>query len=233
MKRGAKLAALLAALAVLIGAWILAETMSGRREAALAEHAHEEPIDLAVGPAEEINALSWNYFGDAVNLKLDGDTWVNAEDAACPISAEAVKPLVDALASTAAVGVIDKVTDFDQYGLADPAIAVMAATADKVTTYYIGDSNASGTWYVRLDGDDKVYLEDGTLANCFQVGLDDVLALESVDVSAKDVTAMAVRSGAGDYALEKMADAADLWYTDAFPWYLSVGDGSWRPLAGG
>ena len=226
MKRGARLAVLLAALAVLIGAWVLAQTLSGRRETALAEHAHEEPMSLAVGPAEEVNALSWNYFGDAVNLKKDGDAWVNAEDEACPIDSDAVAPLVEAVATTSAAGVIEDVTDFDQYGLADPAFAVMAATADRVMTYYIGDSNPAGVWYVRLEGEDKVYLENGTLAGSFQVGLDDVLALESIDVKPEDVTALAVRSQAGDYSLTKENDPASIWYTDAFPWFFRDGAGA-------
>ncbi len=231
MKRGAKLAALLAALAVLVGAWVLAETMSGRRQDVLAEHAHGEDISLAVGAAEDVNALSWNYFGDAVSLKNDGGTWVNAEDAACPIDPAAVQPLVEAVSSTAATGVIEDVTDFAQYGLDDPAFVVMAATADKVTTYYIGDSNAAGTWYVRLDGDDKVYLENGALAARFQVGLDDMLALESVDAAVSDVTALTVRSGGEDYALQKLDDPGDAWYTDAFPWFLMDGEGqAQRPL---
>ena len=230
MKRGARLAVLVLALAVLVGAWFLAERLSGSREAALASHAHEEEISLAVGTAEDVNAVSWNYFGDAVSLKYDAeaDKWLNAEDEACPINDEAVLPLVDAVASTSAVGVVENVTDFDQYGLADPAFVVMAATADKVTTYYVGNSNAAGTWYVRLDGDDKVYLEDGTLAAWFQLGLEDVLDLEHIDVKTEDVTAMAVRSDAGDYSLAQLEDPESAWYTNAFPWFLLDGAGKVR-----
>ncbi len=223
MKRGARLAVLLAALAVLVGAWYLAETFSDREQAVTAEAAHAH-TDISVGPEEELTALAWDYFGDAVSLKRKDGTWINANDADCPIDQTAVAPLAAAAANATAETVITDVTDFDQYGLADPAFTIVAATADKVNTYDVGNPSPNGAYYIRLNGEDTVYVEGTMLAQTFQTGIDDILALESTPQDVAAVTELAVKSGAGDYTLRDLDDAADVWYTDADPWFLLDAD---------
>ncbi len=220
MKRGAKLAVLLAALLVLVGAWYLAESLSDRQQAEQAEDAHEEPVDISVGETEDIVSLAWDYFGDAVSLTKKDGVWLNANDADCPISQELVEPLEEAAADAAASTVIEHVTDFDQYGLADPAFKIIAATADQVNTYDIGNPSPTGAYYVRLNGEDTVYVEGSMLAETFQLGMDDILALETPPQDISAVTGLTVRSGAGAYALQYRTDAGDIWYTDADPWFL-------------
>ena len=220
MKRGAKLAVLLAALLVLVGAWYLAESLSDRQQAEQAEEAEEEPVDISVGDAEDIVSLAWDYFGDAVSLTKEDGTWVNANDADCPISQELVRPLAEAAGAAAASTVIEHVTDFDQYGLADPAFKIVAATADQINTYDIGNPSPNGAYYVRLNGEDTVYVEGSMLAETFQLSMDDVLALETVPQDISAVTALAVESEAGVYELQCRTDAGDIWYTDADPWFL-------------
>ncbi len=234
MKRGAKLGVLAAALLVLVGAWLLAESVTGRRQQTLADQAHEQPLDISVGPAEEVTAVSWDYFGDAVSLRYDdaAAAWVNADDPDCPIDQDQAEALAQAVGSLTAGGAVEDVADFDQYGLADPAFVVMAAAGDTIRTYYVGSSAADGSWYVRLDGEDTVYLETGTLAEHFQIGLDDVLERDAVPQDIAVVTALAVTSGGGDYVLRYLEDPGDAWYTDAFPWFLTDADGApVRPLA--
>ena len=223
MKRGAKLAVLLGALLVLVGAWYLAETLSDRQQQTLAEEAHEH-TDISVGPAEDITALAWDYFGDAVSLARKDGAWINANDGACPIDQTAVEPLVAAAAAAQAETVITGVTDFDQYGLADPAFTVIATTAERVNTYDIGNPSPNGAYYVRLNGEDTVYVEGSMLAQTFQVGLDDLLKLETVPQDISAVTSLAVETEAGVYELQCLTDAEDVWYTDASPWFLMDGD---------
>ena len=228
MKRGAKLAVLLGALLVLVGAWYLAETLSDRRQAEQAEDAHAEPTDISVGAAKDIVSLAWDYFGDTVSLTLENGTWLNANDGDCPVSQTAVEPLVEAAASAAASTVIEDVTDFDQYGLADPAFTVITATADKINTYSIGNPSPNGAYYVRLNGEDTVYVESGMFAEAFQLSVDDILSLETVPQDIGAVTGLAVESGAGVYELRCLTNAGDVWYTDASPWFLM--DENSRPV---
>lgn len=230
MKRGARLAVLLAALLVLVVAWYLAETMSDREQQALAEDA-EEHTDISLGPAEDLTALAWDYFGDAVSLSRRDGAWVNANDADCPISQTAVEPLVQAVTEAQAETVIEHVTDFDQYGLADPAFTIIASTKEKVNTYDVGNPSPNGAYYVRLNGQDKVYVEGTMLAQTFQLSMDSLLEKETPPQDIAAVTGLAVDSGAGVYELRCLTDAEAVWYTDADSWFLMDGDSKpVRPL---
>ena len=232
MKRGARLAVLFGALLVLVGAWYLAARYSDRQQTQQAAQAHEEQsIDISVGPAEEVTALAWDYFGDAVSLALEDGTWVKADDAACPIDQNAVQPLIQAVASVTASDKIENVTDFDQYGLADPAFTVVAAAADTVNTYSIGGQSPTGAYYVRLNGEDAVYVESGELAVRFQIPLDDVLQMETVPEDISAVVDLTVETDGGIYELRYLDDASSAWYTGADPWFLVDENGDpVRPL---
>ncbi len=219
MKRGARLAVLLAALLVLVGAWYLAETLSDRQQAEIAEQAHEH-TDISTGPAEDLTALAWDYFGDAVSLSRKDGAWVNANDSACPIDQTAVAPLAEAAASAQAETVIEHVTDFDQYGLADPAFTIVAATKEQVNTYDVGNPSPNGAYYVRMNGEDTVYVEGTMLAQTFQTSIDSLLDLETVPEDVGAVTGLAVETEAGAYELRLLAEPEDVWYTDADPWFL-------------
>lgn len=228
MKRGAKLGVLLAALLVLVGAWLLTKQLTLRQQEAAQEAAAAEPIDLSVGPADEVTALSWDYFGDTVSLTRDGDGWSNTEDESCPISADAVTPLTQTVGELYASSVIEDVEDFEQYGLAEPDMKIMAATADNVVTYWVGGpAVATGGYYLRLEGEDTVYVADSMIYTVFSdTQIDDLLDLESLPEDMTSLTALTVSTQAGDYALEHRADAGQIWYASAFPWFLLDASGA-------
>ncbi len=232
MKRGARLAVLFGALLVLVGAWYLAATLSDRQQADQAEQAHGDPTDIAVGPAEEINSLAWDYFGDAVSLALEDGTWVNANDGTCPIDQNAVQDLVQAAATVSASDVIEDVTDFDQYGLADAAFTVIAATSEAVDSYTIGNTTPTGEYYIRMNGEDKVYVASATLAQAFERPLDELLLLETVPEDIDAVVDLTVETDGGMYELKYLDDASAVWHTGADPWFLMDESGQQpvRPL---
>ena len=232
MKRGARLAALLAALLVLVGAWYLAANLSHRQQAQQAEEAHEDQLDISTGPEADVSAVAWDYFGDAVSLARKDGQWVNASDGACPIDQDAVKPLVQAVASLTASDRIDDVTDFDQYGLADPAFTVVAASSEQVNTYAVGKQSPTGAYYVRMNGEDTVYVESGQLAAYFQISLDDVLKMEAIpSAEIFSVVDLTVRTDGNAYELRYLDQASDVWYTGAEPWFLVDENGDpVRPL---
>lgn len=219
MKRGAKLAVLAVALAVLVGAWYLAASVSRQQQAREAD-AHLELMDISVGKAEDVTAVAWDYFGDTASLTKSSGEWKNADDDSCPIDGTAAAALAEAVASVQATDRIEDVTDFAQYGLEDCPFTVVAGAGDNIVTYEIGNAAATGGQYVRLNGEDTVYVETGALAPAFQIALDDVLALESPPQDIDQVTGLAVETDVGTYELRYLSDAADVWYTSADPWFL-------------
>ena len=224
MKRGAKLAVLTAALAVLVAAWLLAESMTRNREEQQAIQAAAEPVDLAVGAYGDVTALSWDYLGNTVRLALQDGVWVNADDGACPIDQDAVTPLIQAVSDTSASDTIEAVTDFDQYGLAQPAITVQAAAGAHTVTYAIGNMTAAGEYYVRVDDGDTVYTETGLLAPAFEAQIGDLLALETVpSADIAQITALAVQTKGESYTIEYRADGSASAFTDEYTWFLTDG----------
>lgn len=226
MKRGAKLAVLAVSLAVLVGAWYLAATLSQRQQQ---EHAAEaELLDISVGDGEDVTAVAWDYFGDAVSLTKSSGKWKNANDDTCPIDSAAVSALVEAVSSAQATDKIEEVTDFAQYGLADCPFTIVAGAGDDIVTYEIGNTAVTGGQYVRLNGEDTVYVETGVLGPAFQISLDDVLALESVPDDIDMLTGLAADTEGGVYELRYLDDAGEQWYSSADPWFMMDADG--KPL---
>ena len=224
MKRGARLAVLLVALGVLVGAWYLAASVSRRQQQEQAEQ-HTQTIDISVGEAKDVTAVAWDYFGDAVSLTKSSGSWENANDQTCPIDEAAAAALAEAVASAQATDRIEDVTDFAQYGLEDCPFTVVAGAGDNIVTYEIGNTAATGGQYVRLNGEDVVYVETGVLGPAFGISLDDVLQLETMPQDIDMVTGLAVQTDAGVYELRYLSDAAEQWYTSADPWFLMDGEG--------
>lgn len=199
----------LLALTVLAGAWVLAETMVRVPEEALPTlaEASDESVDLAVGAARDVTALSWSWEGETVSLVRDDDgAWQNADDAACPVNDAAVQGLSRAVASVRADMSVEDVTEFSQYGLDEPSLSVIAATEENIVSYEVGSMTLTGEYYVRLNGGRTVYLETGVLAPAFRVHLADILALERVPSDIAAVTGLSVYTEAGDYELVRRAE---------------------------
>lgn len=232
MKRSKKLLILMLALVVLAGAWLLAEYMSGRfSDESAAEEGQAENIDLSAGLYEDITALSWSYGGQTVSLSYDSQTerWVNTADETCPIDGEAVEPLLRAVSSVTATMAIEDGEDLEQYGLDEPQITVMAATADHIVTYEVGNVTITGEYYLKLEDGETVYTETGTLAPAFQVQLDDMLALESPPEDIAQVTGLSVRTEVESYTLAYQPEDGGGWYDGRYDWFLDTEDG-YTPL---
>ena len=208
--------------AVLAGAWLAADAMErGEKLAAAAMQAPEaeETLPLAVGPREALTALSWCWDGQTVNLARDADTglWRDEDDPSCPLDAGAAEALARAASATAASMAVEDVTDLAQYGLDRPQLTVIAATAEAIVSYEVGNMSITGEYYVRRSGEDTVYLENGSLA-AFRVGLRELVALETIPGDIAEVTGLTVRSAAGDYELSYIRGE------DGEGWYRTDGD---------
>lgn len=226
MRGRAKIVAMAASLAVLAGAWFLAESMA--RDQVEEEKAAAEPeeIRLSIGTAEELRGLSWNHNGEAISLVRDGETaaWVNEIDEDCPIDQAAVEPLVKAAADVKAGVAISNVTDFEQYGLAEPAMTVTVTAADRTITYDIGGQTLNGECYVRVDGSDTVYTETGVLLSAFEVSMDQLLAMETAPEDMGEVTALSVKTDVAEYELRYTEESTGQWNSGAYNWFVTQGE---------
>lgn len=204
MKARAKSAMLVLSAAVLSGAWLVAEANvrgPGAEEVLAETDPSPEPIALALGPAEGITALSWSWEGETVNLRRTAaGGWENTDDPACPVDDEAAEALAEAAADTAASLAVPEAGELSQYGLDKPKLTVMAAAGEVIVRYDVGNMTIAGEYYVRRDGTDTVYTENGALA-AFRVGTADILALETIPADVGQVTGLSVTSAAESYQL--------------------------------
>lgn len=228
MKTKAKLLAMAAALAVLGGAWVLAESMAGEQTAreAAAVRSTPEHMDLSAGTAEDIRGMSWNFGGETISLVRDGESsvWVKQGDTDCPIDSEAVESLAAAAASVKARSSISHVMDYEQYGLAEPVLTLTVTTEDHAVTYDVGGRTLDGEYYIRVDGSDTVYTETGTLLPAFGVTLDELIAMETVPEDIGEVTGLSVATDVTAYELKYTKESSGQWSGGASKWFVTLGE---------
>lgn len=214
MKKRKKMAVLALSASVLAAAWLLAEyTLRQQTEQALVQVEEAESIDLSIGRARELISLSWSWEGQTVNLRWDDGIacWMNAEDADCPVDNAAALALARAAAQTRASMVIENAAELGQYGLDEPSLVVVAATEEETIAYEVGNMSITGEYYVRLSGENAVYLENGALS-AFCIGLEDILAVDSVPEDVAEVTGLRIVSEAGDYEIQYALEPEPAWY---------------------
>ncbi len=216
MKPKGKFVMLFLSLAILAGAWLLAESMAAAERAGetAAVSAAAERIDLSVGGGAAVTALSWVWDGQTVNLVFSAESgvWENADDPACPIDQTRARALASAVGQVSASMAIPGATDLAQYGLAEPTLIVMAAAGDEIASYELGNMTITGECYLRISGESTVYLESGSLLPAFRVSIWDILETESVPSDIAAVTELEVSSAAQHYALRLGGDG--IWRRD-------------------
>lgn len=222
MKRKGTPLVLGVSLLVLAGAWFLAESAAGRFSAK-----EEIPVDdaggiaLSAAPAEDVRRLSWSRNGERISLsRAETGEWIYDRDPACPIDGTAVEILAEAVGDVTGLMGITGVTDFAQYGLDEPALTLTADTADHSVTYEVGDRTITGEYYLRVDGTDTVYTEDGSLQAAFDVSLAELTAMEMPPGDVFRVESLVVSGAAENYELLRPTEEDSLWYGSAYEWYV-------------
>ena len=231
MKRGGKLLCLLAALVVLIGAYFLAGNVTSKRTAA-AEAAEETvTVDISRLAAEDAVSLSWTGSGTDVSLEKRDDTWVSTDDEACPIDQSLVDGMVDTLAALTATGCYDEPDELEEYGLDTPCLTVTVSDGTTETSYLLGNTSAlTGEYYLLIDGETPVYTVDSVLYGTFEEDLDSLAEWEVLPTDIDTVQSFVFDTDGVSAQLVYIPDSAELYYTDAYDWFLSE-DGSYTPLS--
>ena len=210
MRRRKNGGALLVSLAILAGAWLVTAYRAQLDAAEDSVDASSEAAgyDLSIGTQRELTALSWVWEGQAVNLtRSPQGKWICADDADCPIDNAKAGTLARAAASVSASMAIEGVTEFSQYGLDEPSLVVMEAAGEQIRSYAIGNAAVNGEYYLRMDGGDTVYMEDGGLA-AFQAPLTSILDTQSLPGDIAEVTGLSVTTDAQSYSLRLLPDGS-------------------------
>lgn len=119
-------------------------------------------------PAEQIQAFSLDpsqiteieLVSDkgTVTMVKENDAWQFSDEDEKQTDASAVDAILQKVADIRADKKIERVTDWEQYGLADPGISLTLRGKDTLSIIQIGDYNATAhCYYLRIGQEDTVY----------------------------------------------------------------------------
>ena len=192
MTRSTKLLVLLGCLVVVMGGYSLTKSLVAKSEAAEAE----ANADIEFVSAGEPVEMTWNYGDEKYTVKKieveatdedadaeDADAdykWVWTDDESFELDQTTVEAMASAVSSITADQVLTGVTDYDQYGLAEPDSTITVKTADGMTyTILTGDYNSTAyAYYAMLDGASDVYLVTGDYLDNFEYSIAELEATE-------------------------------------------------------
>lgn len=211
MKKANRQLALLAAVAVVLGgayagltAWNRYSEAKEEQKAQKEEEAAkiylcqaEEPIQIEV--TNESGTFSFTY--------EEENGWKYDKDEHFPVIQTKVTAITSKVESLEAVRRLDGAEDdLSVYGLAEP-IYTLTVTEDgkEPVTIYVGDSSeASGDYYVKLEGDDSVYTVASTLTSSLDISEDSILQTETFpSITSSAVTMLTWKTDNGEVVVRK------------------------------
>lgn len=144
--------------------------------------AEEERILVIDAAAEDVTQLAYDYEGENCAFEKEEDTWYAAEDHSLNIKQTRITSMVNGVAPLEASQIIDDVTDFVQYGLAEPQMTITVETAAKSYVLYVGDKNdLTSSYYVCFPSTSTVYVVSATDINRFHYGMEELVEEETED----------------------------------------------------
>lgn len=189
-----KLLILLGVLLAVIAVYVAALNFGGEKD--------ENDISFADFKAEDIQKLAWEYSGAEVVIERNEDSWSWTEDGDYPINLSKVEDMLSALTETKASTAIED-ADGAEYGLDGTKPTVTVTLADgKEITVSVGDTNSIvNECYIKLSGDENIYLVDTSVKNVFERTIDDLLQTEDLPYIS-DADRITVKKGSESMSLE-------------------------------
>ena len=191
MKRGMKMGAMLAALALLLGGYAVIERTSQTQS--VSETAGSFPL-WQEGTA--VSALSWTREEEYFAFEMGESVWMRSGDASFPVNQTAVQNLADKISGLTAARQLTDVGDAADYGLDEPTFSVTATGEDgSEVTYSMGDATPfEDGYYLSVSGDDAVYVIESSLETAFNKTLTQLAVMEDMP-QAENVPRVAVSVG--------------------------------------
>lgn len=231
MKRSKKLMALVAVLAVVCLATLVLTQYEEKQEAIKTTDA----VILSV-EAETVESLSWEQADGGLAFTKTEGIWHYDDDAAFPVSEDAVNDILSLFESFGAAFIIENAEDLSMYGLDDPACTISLCAGETQHEINLGDfSTMDAQRYVDI-GDGNVYLVssdpmDALPALSGMIRHDDTPIFETVESivfsGAESYRITLDESGKGSYSDEdiyfaKIGGVAQPLDTDAVTEYLNT-----------
>lgn len=116
----------------------------------------------------QVTSFTYSYGSKSYSLEKQEGRWVYTEDPSLELDDTLISAMLTVAADIPVADTIENVTDFEQYGLTEPYLSIVCSDGEKEYTVLMGDySNTISKYFIRINGEDKVYTTDSSLYHTF------------------------------------------------------------------
>lgn len=173
-----------------IVAYFLATRYAKQQEQRDKDSETQGQVNLTVIDPDDVDAFSYIADGTTYSYTKNKDTWTCENDTSLKMDADSIATLLGNLKKITAAEAIDDYDSIADYGLDQPQNAITVTCGNETTTIDIGDYNEMlQEYYIKISGDDKIYLADSTLKDAFSKKPDTMVQQEeSTETESVDST---------------------------------------------
>ena len=173
-----------------IVAYFLATRYAKQQEQRDKDSETQGQVNLTVIDPDDVDAFSYIADGTTYSYTKNKDTWTCENDTSLKTDADSIATLLGNLKKITAAEAIDDYDSIADYGLDQPQNTITVTCGNETTTIDIGDYNEMlQEYYIKISGDDKIYLADSTLKDAFSKKPDTMVQQEeSTETESVDST---------------------------------------------
>lgn len=163
-----------------------------KKEKEEAEKQKEETVYACRFESEDVTEFSYQYEGATLKFRKTDDTWISENDEKLDVDEDQISTMIGTLSSITADSTIPDVEDLSEYGLDEPVQTLNLSFADGTTKELIFgmENEIVGGQYVKVSGDDHVYLVDSTFtSSTMNKSLEDLQKIEKEEDDTADSAA--------------------------------------------
>ena len=163
-----------------------------KKEKAEAEKQKEETVYACRFESEDVTEFSYQYEGATLKFRKTDDTWISENDEKLDVDEDQISTMIGTLSSITADSTIPDAEDLSEYGLDEPVQTLNLSFADGTTKELIFgmENEIVGGQYVKVSGDDHVYLVDSTFtSSTMNKSLEDLQKIEKEEDDTADSAA--------------------------------------------
>lgn len=173
---------ILVVLVLCIGAYFLVSHMAKQEEQKEKDSETEGQTTIAKIDADKVDTFSYEVDGKTYSYTKDGNDWKYDDDNSLKLDSSSINTILEKLNGVIALETLDSYDSLSDYGLDKPQNTITVTVGDKTTTFYIGDYNDMvSEYYLKMEGDDAVYLVDSTLKDTFSKTADSLVKEEDTE----------------------------------------------------
>lgn len=151
-----------------IVAYFLATRYAKQQEQRDKDSETQGQVNLTVIDPDDVDAFSYIADGTTYSYTKNKDTWTCENDTSLKMDADSIATLLGNLKKITAAEAIGDYDSIADYGLDQPQNTITVTCGNETTTIDIGDYNEMlQEYYIKISGDDKIYLADSTLKDAF------------------------------------------------------------------